>query len=456
MDSRRDFIKKSALLAGAAGLSGMLPFSVQKAFADRGNPLLASVPPMGWNTYDCFQGAANEDIIKQIADYMVSSGMKDAGYVYVILDAEWYQDNTTRTNAWDKYGRLIPDITKFPSSANGNGFKPLADYIHSKGLKFGFHIFRGMFKDIYNANPPVKGTTYHTKNVTDTSNVSSWCIYNYGLNMKHPGAQAYIDAQFELYNQWGIDFLKIDDLVDPYESLEVSGYHTGRAKLKRPILISGSPGGGPNLQHAANLQNNMEMWRVTSDVWDHWNDIYKQFDSARDWAPYTKNGTWADLDMLPFGQLRDNWGPDPGKVIWTKLTNDEVKTCMTLHCISRSPLIMGGDVRANDAFTLDVLINRDALDANKNGSKQREIYGDASTRKWISTVHGTNIKYLAIFNTGLTSRVIDQGLVDIGFPEGALVKDIWNKSESGKITGTFSPTIPAHGVGFYKLDSPDI
>jgi alpha-galactosidase len=379
--------------------------------------------------------------------------MRDAGYVYIVLDAEWYQNNNTNVNAWDQYGRLIPETSKFPSSANGRGFKPLADYIHSKGLKFGIHIFRGMFKDIYNANPPVKGTTYHAKDVTDTSNASSWCWYNYGLNMRHPGAQAYINSQFELYSQWGVDFLKIDDLVDPYQGPEVNGYHTARAKTPRPMVISGSPGGNPNVQNAANLQNNMEMWRITSDVWDYWKDTYMQFDAARDWAPYTKNGTWADLDMLLFGQVRDNWGPDPKKVIWTKLTNDEVKTSMTLHCISRSPLFMGGDVRANDKFTLDVLINPDALDANKNGSHQREFYADSSTRKWISTKSGTNIKYLAIFNTGPTSRVINQNLSDIGFPDGTTIRDIWNKSELGSIDGTFSPTIPAHGVGFYKLNA---
>ncbi len=456
--NRRHFLKTTSTLAAVGTMAGNLSMTAPLRANPEDAVSFADTPPMGWNTSGSYNLAGeNEDMVKRGVDAIGKLGLKAAGYRYVLIDYGWYQkesSTTTSNNGLDRcdaYGRLIPYLERFPSAANGHGFKPLADYIHSQGMKFGLHIMRGIYRGAYDANLPIKGTSFRAKEITDTGNVCGWSNLTYGLKMSHPGAQAYLNSLFELYGDWGVDFLKIDDLISPYHAAEVEGYCKGRANLGRPIVISGSPGDETPRSQADHLRGNMDMFRITKDQWDQWSDILVQFDRASQWASSSGSGHWADLDALPFGKYFDM--VTAHKIIQTRFSQDEIRTDMTLHCIARSPLVFYADPICMDDFTRDILTNADALDANQHGSEQRQLAGDSKVRKWLSVKKGATAKYLALFNLTDKPQVITQSLAEIGFPEGGEIRDIWNRRNLGFQAGSFAPTVAAHGVGFYRLDT---
>jgi alpha-galactosidase len=147
----------------------------------------------------------------------------------------------------DSYGRFIPSPNRFPSAVNGAGFKPLADYVHSKGLKFGIHIMRGIPREAVDKNLPIKGTPYHAADVADKTNAAKWegMEDTYGVDMSKPGAQAYYDSIAQLYASWGVDYVKADDMSRPYQKPEIHALSIALKKTGRPIVLSLSPGPAP-------------------------------------------------------------------------------------------------------------------------------------------------------------------------------------------------------------------
>lgn len=415
---------------------------------------LAERPPMGWNTSGSYNIAAEtEEMVRRGAEATVRAGLREAGYTVVLIDYGWYLKgadlrelkDTNSVHQCDAYGRLIPYRERFPS-----GFRALSDHLHAQGLRFGLHVMRGVYRGAYDANLPVKGTPYHARDIADVTSTCGWSTLMYGLNMGHPGAQAYLDSLFELFGEWGVDFLKIDDLISPYHAAEVEGYSKARAKAGRPIVLSGSPGDAVPLSQGPHLRRHLEMFRITKDQWDKWSDILVQFERAPQWAPHGGAGAWADLDALPFGWIFDMVATQ--KPIACRLSQDEVRTSMTLHCIARSPLVFYADPLRLDDFTKGVLTNPDALDANRYGSEPREFFADARLRKWISAKAGTATRYLALFNLQAEPARAEQSLAEVGFPDGCRIRDIWAGTDLGWRTGSFPAALAAHGAGFYRLE----
>jgi hypothetical protein len=186
---------------------------------------VAQTPPMGWNSFDYHGHLVNEAQVKAAADYMAAN-LKQYGWEYVCIDYCWYSTTQNGTLAQDanfnpklnidSLGRVIPDVAKYPSSANGQGFKPLADYIHAKGLKFGIHLMRGIPRQTVAANTPVLGTSYKAKDIYSTNDPCVWLNVMWPLNMGNPGAQAYLHSLFQQYASWDLDFVKVDDLINPW------------------------------------------------------------------------------------------------------------------------------------------------------------------------------------------------------------------------------------------------
>jgi hypothetical protein len=234
----------------------------------------------------------------------------------------------------DEYGRLMPAVNRFPSSANGAGFKPLAEYIHSKGLKFGIHIMRGIPRQAVEKNLPIKGTSYRASDVADKDNACRWNPDMWGVDTTKPGAQAYYDSIAELYASWGVDFIKADDMGSHlYQPAEMKALSQAIRKTGRPMVLSISPGPAP-LSEAEFFEKYAQMWRISDDFWDDWKLLRQQFDYARDWAQFVgKNDTWPDADMLPFGKLRVTSAEGGGAS--SKFTFDEQQTVMTLWSIFR-------------------------------------------------------------------------------------------------------------------------
>ena len=199
---RRRFLKNLCLSVFICGLT----FS---AFSQNN---FAPTPPMGWNSWDSYGVSVTEAEVKATADYMAKN-LKKFGWKYIVVDAQWYDPDSklggkfeSDNLASDEFGRLLPDIKKFPSAANGNGFKPLADYIHKLGLKFGIHIMRGIPRQAVRKNLPVFGTNVRAQDVADQSSICKWNKDMYGVDTTKPNAQGYYDSLFKLYADWGIDY----------------------------------------------------------------------------------------------------------------------------------------------------------------------------------------------------------------------------------------------------------
>ena len=167
------------------------------------------------------------------------------GWQYIVVDIQWYEPNAQGHDykpgaplTMDEYGRLMPAVNRFPSSANGAGFKPLADYVHSKGLKFGIHIMRGIPRQAVEKNLPIKGTSYRAADVADKDNACRWNPDMWGVDTTKPGAQAYYDSIAELYASWGVDFIKADDMGSHlYQPAEIKALSHAIRKTGRPMVL---------------------------------------------------------------------------------------------------------------------------------------------------------------------------------------------------------------------------
>ncbi len=259
---------------------------------------LAPSPPLGWNSYDSYGGDVNEQEIKATADY-VAKHLVRHGWKYVVVDFYWYfahptqrVDQESLEVEMDEYGRLLPAVGRFPSAVGGRGFKPLADYIHSLGLKFGIHIMRGIPRAAVKRNLPILGVTAHAQEIADLKNACSWSTAMYGVDAAKPAGQAYYDSIAKLYAEWGVDYIKADDMSQgdnpagkTYQDREIEALRKAMNKTGRAMVLSLSP--GPTaVAHADHVMRWSQLWRISDDIWDDWNQVKAQFDYCRDWAPY--------------------------------------------------------------------------------------------------------------------------------------------------------------------------
>ena len=320
---------------------------------------LAPTPPMGWNSYDSYCGDVTEEEMKRNADYMVQH-LARLGWKYVVVDFYWYYPHPVTDGhhegdlevAMDDYGRLLPATNRFPSAAGGQGFKPLADYCHSKGLKFGIHIMRGVPRQAVKQNLPVLGTSAHAQDIANAKDPCSWSTAMYGVDTRKPTGQAYYDSIAKLYAGWGVDYIKADDMswapsppaAHSYHGDEIEALSRAIAKSGRPMVLSLSPD-RTEVIHADHVMRYSQLWRISDDLWDNWNQLKDTFALCRVWAPYIGPNHWPDADMLPLGRIRIRGYEDGERR--TRLGKDEQITMLTLWSIFRSPLMMGGDLQAS-------------------------------------------------------------------------------------------------------------
>lgn len=417
------------------------------------NKNIALNPPMGWNSWDCYGASVNEDEVRRNAEYMAKN-LKQYGWEYIVVDIQWFEPNARNHNynkdaelIMDEYSRLMPAVNRFPSAKNGNGFKPLSDYIHSLGLKFGIHILRGIPKQAIRKNAKILGTSFKAAEIADIGSICEWNGDMYGVDMSRKGAQEYYDSIFQLYAEWDVDFVKVDDILRPYHKQEVEAIYSAIEKTGKDIVLSLSPGAAP-LDEAEHLTEYANMWRMTDDFWDSWEMLKKMFDYCRDWFPYVRENHWPDCDMLPLGKIgiRSNGG---GRM--TNFTYDEQKLLMSLWCLFRSPLMFGGDMTYNDEFTLELMQNDSVLNILKHSHSGRELYRKGNEIVWAA--NGDNGEYyIAQFNIGDKEINAVTPLSFAGIEKKATAFELWED-----IIGTVNSKneivsyIPPHGVKLYKV-----
>lgn len=382
------------------------------------NSKLALTPPMGWNSWDCFGLDVTEEEVKKNADYMASE-LKELGWQYIVVDLGWYAPGVTTANykqrniplLTDEYGRLIPVPERFPSSVNGKGFAPLAEYIHSLGLKFGIHIMRGMPWIAAEKNKPIKNSNSHCNDIVDEEDICLWYGSMYGINCTKKGAQAYYDSLIELYTEWGVDFIKADDmgtwdgdgLNSPLRTDELEALAASIEKFGNKIILSVSPGAA-YVGNAYHLSRHAHLWRISCDFWDDWNALKRQFPRCEAWTKRRINGHWPDADMLPLGRIGIRG--EVGNARNTNFTINEQITLMSLWCIFRSPLMFGGDLPQTDAFTKQLISNKEAIRLNQDSKNNRQILVDGDIIIWGAESTDDSITYRAIFNLSDNSVAI--------------------------------------------------
>ncbi len=343
----------------------------------------------------------SEDLIKQAADAMVSSGMKDAGYEYIVIDDCWQVGR-------DEQGNIIPDPKRFPS-----GIKALADYVHSKGLKFGLYSDAGLLT----------------------------C-------QKRPGSRGYEFQDARQYAAWGVDYLKFDWCEHGTQNAEAS-YSLMRdalAKSGRPIAFSICEWGSNKPWLWAGDVGNL--WRTTGDIQDCW-------DCRRDWGgmgfvhildlqdgleAYAGPGHWNDPDMLEVG----NGG----------MTDAEYRAHFSLWCILAAPLMAGNDIRSMTPAIRDILTNKEviAVDQDPMGMQGRRVARNGDLDVWAKQL-ADGSRAVALLNRGASSAKITVRWRDLGYPDSvsASVRDLWEKKDLGKMTGSFSAEVPSHGVVMVRV-----
>ncbi|WP_017471150.1 glycoside hydrolase family 27 protein [Amphibacillus jilinensis] len=365
----------------------------------------ALTPPMGWNSWDCYGATVTEAEVKANADYMATH-LKAYGWEYIVVDIQWSEPEAV-SSAYrpfvplqiDRYARLIPAENRFPSSSNGRGFKPLADYIHKLGLKFGIHIMRGIPRQAVHQNTPIKGSDSTAREIAKPNSICPWNTDMYGLDSSKQAAQLYYDSLFELYAEWEVDFVKVDDIADS----KLYGAHTEEIRMirqaidrcERPMVLSLSPGPA-DLNDVAILEENANMWRMTDDFWDLWPPLYDMFDRCYRWSKNVGPGHWPDADMLPLGHIGIRSVDGGASDRYTRFTQDEQLTLMTLWSMFRSPLMFGGELRDNDTFTHALITNQDLLNVHKKGRDACQIYRQNDRVVWRSYVEQDI--YVGLFN----------------------------------------------------------
>ncbi len=418
----------------------------------------AQTPPMGWNSWDCYGPTVEEAEVKANADYMAEN-LKEYGWEYIVVDIRWFVENdkaggynqTDPRYVIDEYGRYQPAVNRFPSAKEGKGFRELADYIHGKGLKFGIHIMRGIPKVAVENKIPILGTDGITADqIYSTELQCPWLGDNYTIVADKPGAQEYYNSIMNMYAEWGVDFIKIDDLSRPYHQGEIELIRNAIDHCGRPIVLSTSPGATP-ITAAEHVKEHANMWRMVDDVWDTWHHFDNLIKVCQKWYPYISPGTWPDCDMIPLGRIsiRGERGEDR----MTRLTPDEQYSLMTLFAIFKSPLMFGGDLPSNDAFTNALLTNEEVLKMHRESSDVKQLFQDENKVAITSENPNTGEVYLALFNISDGEEPLDVGITlsELGVDEKCIIMNMWSGENLGEFTDGFSQKMNAHSCGLFKI-----
>ncbi len=414
----------------------------------------ASNPPLGFNSYDSYRSRLTEDKAYALMDVMAEKYLS-FGYEYFVMDAGWYSTMDPEKNENSKletFGVNIVNDAYFP-----NGVKTLADYAHKKGLKFGVWIMRGISREAVKKNLPIAGTPYFARDIADTNSICGWSQRNYGVDMTKPGAQVYYNTVIDSLASFGIDFIKVDDMVpNPPEIIAIAraieeGGHT--------MIYSLSPGDVHYWAHMPYYKR-ANMLRITRDIWDNPLSIEKGFIAWDKFQTVSGPGFWLDMDMIPFGRLDLVYEE---RTRQSKLSPNQMKTFIAQRALAASALLIGGDLLTMDDYSCSLLTNQEMLACNQNSVTGVNVYRAGNLDVWL-TPHKTDPKkgWIGIFNRTTTNRKTtltkqDLGLIAfeasyniIAAPHKFKLWDVWS-DQTIIIDDKYTFTIPAEGVAFFQF-----
>ncbi len=415
---------------------------------------IALTPPMGWNSYDAFGDAVVESEVITNAQWL-KQHLLPLGWDTVVVDFRWYDSKADGIRVQnpegvvlDEFGRCMPATNRFPSAMNGPGFKLLADQIHAMGLKFGIHIMRGIPRRAVEQNLPIFGSDFRASQaalpVGDPARECKWNRDMYGVDATTPAGRAWYDSIAKQYAQWGVDFIKCDDIAnlqkDPnvYAESEVQALAEGIRATGRSIVLSLSP--GPALvKTSTHLNQYANMWRISGDFWDNWKALNHNFDLFANWQTNGSVGHWPDGDMIPFGHIcLRNCDVRPDR--WTRFTRTEQVTLMSLWCIAPSPLMLGMHLPDNDDWTTALLTNPEVIAVNQDKlgkQAQRTTIPGLAAEVWTRKLADGSLA-VGLFNRTGKPIKVELNWADLGFKSAPKVRDLWLRKnlEKAKIFTT--------------------
>jgi hypothetical protein len=424
--------------------------------------VIVQTPPMGWNSWDAWGYTINESQFRDSVTWF-HNNLQRFSWQYVVIDEGWFAQHPENPAGHQDYilsddGRYLPAVNRFPSAAGGKGFRPLSDWVHSLGLKFGIHIVRGIPREAVDKNLHIAGSHFSAADAADTTDTCEWNQDNYGLK-NNKAAQAYYDSLADLYAKWGVDYLKVDCISRPWKADEIHMMQYALSQSGRPIVLSLSPGPTP-LEAAADAVRSAQLWRISDDMWDLWQkpadappfpqSEKNQFALIAKWQPFAGPGHWPDADMLPIGWL----GPNPG---WgqprqSRLTHDEVRTMMTLWSIARSPLFIGTNLLKMDSFTESAITNPEVIAVDQYSENTHPVIQKEDTVVWMASAPEHGGDYVAIFNLSDAPLSFNYSWPDLGLQLGHHpVRDLWLREDLGRLDH-IEATLPAHAAKLYKVE----
>jgi alpha-galactosidase len=459
-------------LVFAVSACALLAVSLSGAAAPREDmSAMAQTPPMGWNSWDSWGLTINEQQFRDSVTWF-HNNLQRFSWQYVVIDEAWFAEHPELPVGHMDYtmsddGLYLPAVGRFPSAASGKGFRPLADWVHAQGLKFGIHIVRGIPREAVARNLRIAGSHFTAAEAADTTDTCEWNSDNYGLK-NNKAAQAYYDSVANLYAKWAIDYLKVDCISRPWHADEIhmmrDALREASRKSGRPIILSLSPGPTP-IDAAPDAVRSAQLWRISDDVWDLWSKPAdapqfpqaerNQFALLEKWNPFAGPGHWPDADMLPIGYL----GPNPGwgKPRQSRLTHDEVRTMITLWSIARSPLFIGANLLKMDAFNESVLTNPELIAVNQYGENPHPQFQKGDPQKpdivvWMASAPEHAGDYIAIFNLSDEPQPIHYRLEEFGLQFGKFpIRDLWQREELGRLDH-IETNLPPHASAIYRVE----
>ncbi|MGW0208714.1 alpha-galactosidase [Streptomyces sp. NPDC003233] len=394
-------------------------------------------PAMGWSSWSFVRRQPTEAKIEAQADALVSGGLRNHGFVYVNLDDFW-QKCDDNGFVVDDYGRWAVDTAKFP-----DGIKALADHIHAKGLKFGFYVTPGIAKNAVLKNTPIEGTSYHAKDIADTSKAEKNynCKNMYSIDYSKPGAQEFVNSWARQFASWGVDYLKIDG-VGSQDVPDVQAWDRALRATGRPINFALS--NNLPIADASTWRTLANSWRTQGDVECYcgpgsngsgypltdWSHVAKRFDSAASWQPYAGPGGWNDLDSLEIGN-----GDQVG------LTADQRRSHLTLWSMAAAPLLLGTDLTHLDPVDKAMLTNDRLIGVDQDGVAAKRIVNSGVQQVW-SKRESNGDYVVALFDTGTSgSATVTVNWSQVGFTGSGDVTDLWSGSHKGTVAGSYRATL---------------
>ena len=435
----------------------------QTAAVQTGFYSFAPTPPMGWNSYDAFGDTVTEEEVLANANY-VETNLLAHGWNYVVIDFRWYDPeppgndhllNQLRTGAKlpaDAFGRLLPAENRFPSGG-GKGFKPLADRLHKMGLKFGVHYMRGIPRQAVQAKTPIADSRFTAADAGDPGRPGEWCPDMFGVRSNAAG-QAWYDSLFKQFADWGVDFVKVDDICPNYRTDESTMIRNAIDKCGRAIVYSISAG-PPGPRDAEHVVTHVNMWRISTDFWDRWSSLNRQFDLMHPWHDFTGAGHFPDADMIPFGHIciRSKAG---GNDHVSRFSHDEQITLMSFWCLAPSPLMLGGNLPDNTQWDLGLISNDEVLAVDqdplvKPATRVSHLGPpNAGTEVWVRELKGGS-RAVGLFNRGGNAAEVTLNWDEAALSGKWAVRDLWQHKDLGVFGVKLALQVPTHGAVLLKL-----